>query len=129
MAKKVTPGELSAVLERELKVYTEGVIQRVNQAGAAAVKKLVALTKSTAPRGARGKFRRSITSGVTKEIKRGNTYTWYVKGKEYRLTHLLVHGHVTKNGGRTKANPFLKNALDVVLPEYEDAVKEAVKSD
>ena len=45
----------------------------------------------------------------------------------HRLTHLLVHGHATRNGGRTKANPFLKNALDAVLPEYERAVEEAVK--
>ena len=54
-------------------------------------------------------------------------YIWYVKAPDHRLTHLLVHGHATRNGGRTKANPFLKNALDDVLPEYERAVEEAVK--
>ena len=56
-------------------------------------------------------------------------YIWHVKAPDHRLTHLLVHGHATRNGGRTKADPFLQNALDTVLPEYETAVKEAVQSD
>ena len=54
-------------------------------------------------------------------------FVWHVKAPDYRLTHLLVHGHATKTGGRTKADPFLHKALDVVLPEYEQAVKEACK--
>ena len=52
---------------------------------------------------------------------------WYVKAPDHRLTHLLVRGHATKDGGRTKADPFLENALDVVLPEYEQNAREAVK--
>jgi hypothetical protein len=63
-------------------------------------------------------------------MKRGQKrFIWHVKAPDYRLTHLLVKGHATKDGGRTKANPFLQNALDQVLPEYEKEVEEAVKSD
>jgi hypothetical protein len=40
-----------------------------------------------------------------------------------------VHGHATKNGGRTRADPFLHNALGHVLPEYERAIEEAVQND
>ena len=54
-------------------------------------------------------------------------HIWYVKAPDHRLTHLLVHGHATRNGGRTKPDPFLHNALADVLPEYEKAVEEAVK--
>lgn len=127
MAKGIKPADLSAAIEEQLTVYHEGVIQRVNTASEAAVKKLVKLTKATAPVGYRGKFKRSITSGVKKKTKRGNTYAWYVKPPEHRLTHLLVRSHATKDGGRTKANPFLKNAVDTVLPEYEKNVEEAAK--
>lgn len=127
MAKSVKPTALGAAIERELTTYHESVIEKVNKAGDAAVKKLAKLTRANAPVGHRGKFKRSITSGIKKKTNRGNTYAWYVKAPEHRLTHLLVHGHATKDGGRTKSHPFLKNAVDKVLPEYEKSVEEAVK--
>lgn len=127
MAKSIKPADLGAAISQELTVYHQSVVGLLDAAGAAAVKKLVKLTRSTAPAGARKQFRRSIASKVLKKDKNGSTYVWYVKPPDHRLTHLLVHGHVTRNGGRTKASPFLQNALDVVLPEYENAVKEAVK--
>jgi hypothetical protein len=55
-------------------------------------------------------------------------FTWGAKAPSHRVIHLIVHGHATKGGGRTKGDPFLQNAMDVVLPEYEEAVKEALES-
>lgn len=127
MAKTIKPGDLGAAISQELTVYHADIVEKLDAAGDAAVKKLVKLTKSTAPKGERGSFRRSISSKRLEGDKRGSTYVWYVKPPDHRLTHLLVHGHATKDGGRTKADPFLKNALDVVLPEYEEAVKEAIE--
>lgn len=127
MAKRIKPGDLGAAIGQELTVYHTEVVEKLDAAGDSAIKKLVKLTKATAPKGERGSFKRSIASKRLKKDKRGSTHVWYVKSPDYRLTHLLVHGHATKDGGRTKANPFLKNALDVVLPEYEEAVKEAIK--
>lgn len=127
MAKSVKLGDLGAAIGQELTIYHTEVIEKLDAAGNAAAKKLVKLTKSTAPKGERGSFQRSISSKRLEKNNRGSTYVWYVKPPDHRLTHLLVHGHATKNGGRTKANPFLKNALDVVLPEFEEAVEEAIK--
>lgn len=127
MAKSIKPGALGAAIGQELTMYHAEVVEKLDAAGDAAVKKLVKMTKSTAPKGERGSFRRNIASKRLKADKRGSTHVWYVKPPDHRLTHLLVHGHATKDGGRTKADPFLKNALDAVLPEYEEAVKEAVK--
>jgi hypothetical protein len=127
MAKRIKPGDLGAAIGQELTVYHTEVVEKLDAAGDSAIKKLVKLTKATAPKGERGSFKRSIASKRLKKDKRGSTHVWYVKPPDHRLTHLLVHGHATKDGGRTKANPFLKNALDVVLPEYEEAVKEAIK--
>lgn len=127
MAKRIKPGDLGAAIGQELTTYHTEIVEKLDAAGDSAIKKLVKLTKATAPKGERGSFKRSIASKRLKKDKRGSTYVWYVKPPDHRLTHLLVHGHATKDGGRTKANPFLKNALDVVLPEYEEAVKEAIK--
>ena len=127
MAKTIKPEELGAAIGNELTIYHAETVEKINTATAEAMKKLVKLTRSTAPEGARKQFRRSIASKILKKDKNGSAYVWYVKPPEHRLTHLLVHGHATRDGGRTKANPFLRNALDTVLPEYEHAVEEALK--
>lgn len=127
MAKTIKAEDLGAVIGEELTLYHKDVLDAVNAAGDKAIKALVKKTRATAPVGARGSFKRSITS-KTEQGARGNKYTWYVKPPDHRLTHLLVHGHATKDGGRTKADPFLANALEEVKPEYERDVEEALKN-
>lgn len=129
MAKAVKPEDLGKTLEQELTVYHKDVVDRVDLATAKAIKKLVKLTRSTAPVGARGSFRKSIAWKLLYKNSRESRYVWFVREPEHRLTHLLVHGHATKNGGRTKGSPFLENALKTVLPEYEKDVQEAVKGE
>lgn len=130
MAETIKPSGLSDAIERELKMYSEDVTKSVNEAGAKSIKRLKKLTKATAPV-ASGDYKRHI---ATREDPMPGTggmkkYTWYVKAPDYRLTHLLAYGHATRNGGRTRANPFLHNAVNTVLPEYEKAVEEACKGD
>lgn len=128
MAKPIKPSDLGDAIAQELEIYHQDVIQRVNQCGDAAVKALVKKTKATAPKKT-GSFRRNIASKILAKGDRGNRYVWYVKAPDYRLTHLLVHGHAKRGGGRVQGDPFLENALNEVLPEYENAVKEAVQND
>ena len=120
--------DLGTAISQTLTVYHEDVIDAINAASDKAVKDLAKKTKATAPRGARGSFKKNIASKVLVKRRNGNTYVWYVKAPDHRLTHLLVKGHATRNGGRTQANPFLRNALDEVLPEYERNVEEAVRN-
>lgn len=127
MSKTIKAEGLAAALEQELTTYHGDIVERINAAGETAIKKLKSLTKASAPVES-GSFKRNIatkdeTYGATGEKR----FTWYVKPPDHRLTHLLVHGHATRNGGRTKANPFLQDALDKVLPEYEKSVKEALQ--
>lgn len=122
---------LSDAIAGALDEYHENVIVALDNASEQAVKDLVTLTKATAPTGNRGSYRRHIASKeVTRSSgkNRGKTFAWYVKPPDHRLTHLLVHGHATKNGGRTKSNPFLQNAMDQVTPKYINNVEEALKN-
>lgn len=126
MSKSIKPQDLGAAIAEELTLYHEEVLEKVNAAGETAVKDLVKKTKATAPV-ASGSFKKNI---AWKKVDKGlghQTFVWHVKAPDHRLTHLLVHGHATRTGGRTRANPFLKNALDAVLPAYEKAVEEAVR--
>lgn len=126
MAKTIKPGDLGAALQRELTVYHQDVVEKVDTASEAAVKKLVKLTKASAPVRS-GSFKKNIASKILEKRLNGSEFVWYVKAPDHRVTHLIVHGHATRTGGRTRSNPFLQNALDTVLPEYEKAIEEAVK--
>lgn len=127
MAKYIKVDALSSAITQELGTYREDVTRRVNSASLATVKSLVKKTKASAPE-LTGDYKKRITwSETSRSVLGDKTYTWHVKAPDYRLTHLLVHGHATVNGGRTKADPFLHNALDEVQPEYEKAVEEAIR--
>lgn len=126
----ITSDQLAAAVEQELTIYHEEVNEGLRQVTRDSMTKLVRQTKATAPTGRRnGQYRKNITADF-RGLKRGSRHvsaTWYVKAPDYRLTHLLVHGHELKGGGRTRANPFLENAVAQVLPEYEQAVQEVLK--
>lgn len=124
----VDPSQLGAALSQELTVYSKAVTEGMNKAGLKAVQKIAKETRSSAPVGDRGKFRSSITSGQVETHPCGNVYAWHVKAPELRLTHLLVHGHATKDGGRTRSDPFLHNAMAKVLPEYEAEIKKVLQN-
>lgn len=128
MANSIKPGDLGAAIEQELTIYHEDIVKKLDEIGSASIKKLVKRTQVTAPMGDRvgGNYVTSIASKKIKGIG-GSKFVWYVKPPNHRLTHLLTQGHATKDGGRTKANPFLKNAVDAILPEYEKNVEEALK--
>lgn len=123
---------LSSEINRELTTYSQNIIDQLNLLAEQYSKELVAQTKATAPVGDRksNKYRNSIKSKKLNESARGVTYVWYVDSKDanYRLTHLLIHGHALRNGGRTKANDFLKIAVDDVTEKYIKAVEEVIRN-
>jgi hypothetical protein len=132
---RIHVGELGSAMEHALELYAQDVQDGIIQVTESNMRNLVKQTKATAPTGRRhGQFKKNITADYQelRRVKklRGRTIraTWYVKAPDHRLTHLIVHGHATKDGGRTRANPFLQNALDSVLPEYERGIEEVLKN-
>lgn len=126
MAKTIKPADLGKAISQELTIYHEDVVEKVNAAGSSAIKELVKRTKAGAPVDS-GDFKKSITS---KEITVGNgmkNFVLFARPPLHRIFHLLVNGHLKKNGDRVPGNPFLQNACDQVLPEYEKNVEEALK--
>lgn len=131
MAKSIKLEDLGDAIAEELTAYSKGVQENVNKAGRKAIKEVERKTKDTAPFNARAyhqHYAEQITTKTEKARTGDETHIWYAKGAAGRLTHLLVKGHETRDGGRTPADPFLQNALDSVLPDYEKEVEEAVKN-
>ena len=128
MSKAIKPEKLGEAIQQELTLYHKNVLDGVNEVGREHIKKLVKLTKANAPVGYRKKFKKAITFTEERSPFGSIRFIWGAKAPDHRLVHLLVRGHAKKNGGRTKSNPFLENALDTVLPEYEQAVEEVIKN-
>lgn len=121
-------GDLTQAVEKELTLYSESVRNSVTKEAKESMDRLVKKTKETAPVGHRQKhYRDSITSKKTHEDKKGVTYTWYVKGSDYRLSHLLENGHALRDGGRTEGTHFIQKASEPILAEFEQKVEEAIK--
>ncbi len=132
---RIHAGELGSALEHELGLYAQDIQEGIVRVTEENMKTLVRRTRATAPQGRRhGQFKKNITADY-QELRRAKNLrgrniraTWYVKAPDYRLTHLIVHGHATSDGGRTRANPFLKNAVDQVLPQYERELEEVIRN-
>ena len=124
----VGPNRLGAEVSGILSGYASELTEKVDRASESAARDLVKRTRATAPRGARRSYYRHITCKRTSRSPGGSTWTWYVSGGEYRLSHLLEHGHakVGPRGGRTRAFGFIRAAWEPVEREYEQAVRRAV---
>lgn len=140
MAKdKISIDDLADAIGERLRVYQGETAHKVLNVTQKTMKRFVKITKQTAPRQTAdpkrkgtlraGTFARAIRSTVEDNGITGSKGIWYVGGKEYSLTHLLVNGHQLRQGGRTKGDPFLENALESVADEYIKGIEEAVKND
>ena len=125
---KITIDDLADAINERMTVYQSDTARKVLKVTKNTMKRFVKITKQTAPRRT-GKFAKAIRSTVEDSGVVGSKGIWYVGGKEYRLTHLLVNGHQLRQGGRTKGDPFLENALESVADEYIKGIEEAVKND
>lgn len=123
---RISDARIDKEVREMLTMYAADITEAIDAAGAEMVKKLVKITRDTAPVRT-GCYYQAITSETIKRPS-GNLYIWGAGSRHGRLTHLLVRGHPTGNGGRTNGDPFLANALDEVLPEYMDKVEEAIKN-
>ena len=129
MAKTIKPEQLSEAIQTELKNYTDDVIKGVKNESKRAMDNLVSCTKATAPVGKRRKhYRDSITSKQTKNTPLQAIYTWFVKGSDYRLSHLLNNGHALRNGGRYVGTSFITKAYNAIEKDYKEAVERVIQN-
>ena len=129
MSGKVSIDGLASAIEKELKTYSDNVIQGIRKQTDKSMRQLVQETKATAPVGHRKKhYRDSITSKVSNSSSFAYERQWYVRGSDYRLSHLLNNGHALRDGGRYPGTKFISKAEVSVVREYEDAIKEVLRN-
>lgn len=129
MSKIITFDKLGDAVADALSLYGDTVINGVKKEAKKSMSRLVKETKATAPVGRRRKhYRDSITSKKLEETGRTVSYLWYVKGSDYRLSHLLENGHALHWGGRVEGTHFIQKASDPILEQYYHAVEEVIKN-
>lgn len=121
----VTISTLNKAITGALEEYNTDVQSKIRTLVDNAMRKLVKLTKATAPRDT-GEYVKHIASKKSSDTSTKYAKTWYVRGERAYLTHLLNFGHAKVNGGRVPGTHFLDYAKKQVIEEYLEAVKEAV---
>ncbi len=127
--KLINIDQLNEAIMDSLDEYNREVINGVKKVTKQAMNQLVKDTKATAPVGNRSKhYKDNITSKTLSENDFGLSKLWYVRGSDYRLTHLLNNGHALRDGGRYPGTNFLGKAVDKIVPDYMKEIEEVLKN-
>ena len=132
--KNISIEDLVSEITEELTEYQREVVDVAVKAETdKAMKELVSKTKATAPVGKRKKHYRDNIASRTLDNKNatyGFTYSklWYVKGSDYRLSHLLNNGHALRNGGRYEGTKFITKATNEVETAYLENLTKAIEN-
>lgn len=128
MANKISIDDLSKAIRKSVEVYSKETSKKIHKATKKTMRKFVKISREKAPKDT-GSFSTHISSTIEQNIFGDSKGIWYVKDPDYRLTHLLEHGHQLRNGGRVEGTHFVQKSLDEITDDYLKDLEEAVKDD
>ena len=121
--------DFSAEVKEILEDYTDEVIEvtnkAINKVAYSSVKKLKVAGDFKDRREAKG-YRATWSQKQGKGFL-GITPRTVYNSKNYRLTHLLEYGHVTRNGRRAKAYPHIEPVEQEGVKELEQEIRKKLR--
>lgn len=125
----IKPDELQKAVMDYLENYKEDIDEDVIETVDEITKKARDELKQTSPRG-KGTRSNPYYKGWAIKLnkKRSGVYHKVIWNKtNYQLTHLLEFGHVTRNGGRTKAIPHIRPIEQKYNVEFVDKLEKKIR--
>lgn len=102
------PDDLARLIGQYLSEYSQEITVKTKRAVDIVANEVNAEIKARVPFTQRsGNYVRAFRIKTQHETKYNKTKAWHVVDGEYRLTHLLEHGHALKGGGRARAFPHI----------------------
>lgn len=127
--KRIKPEQLGQAISEILNEYADTVVEDSKEAVEATAKMAVKTAQAYASRIGRGRYAKSIKSTVTDRTAYGYTVT--VHSSQYRVAHLLEHGHTLKIRGKvrgtTRAFPHFAPAEAMAESTLEQKIKQAIQ--
>ena len=129
MSNSIKPEKLQKALMEYLTDYCEDIQEDVEDCTDKVTKEARKELVKTSPRDGVARKTKYYKGWSTKISKRGATkYHKVIWNKtNYQLTHLLEFGHVTRNGGRTKAQQHIRPIEEKYNAEFIDLVEERIR--
>ncbi|WJE51114.1 HK97 gp10 family phage protein [Bacillus cereus] len=107
-------------ITRELQRYSNVIEEDIEVAKVEVADNLVGELKQKSPK-LTGRYRKGWRS-----TKQGNKIIVH-NATAYQLTHLLEHGHVNRNGGRTPAKVHIAPAEEKAINDFIERVEGAIR--
>lgn len=129
MAQKITANEFESAVNAILADYKGVVDEQVEYATQKVAEETAAnVTANINTTDMKGKkYRKSIRTKKLTEKDGHYSSTVYARPPYYRITHLLEHGHATRNGGRTRAFPHWAEAEQEAIRDYEALLRKELE--
>ena len=117
--------KLADELARALTEYSQEVADGIKKAADDVTKEAVSSLKKTSPvlTGSYAKGWSRKTQYESRSAKRNTVYN----RTDYQLTHLLEHGHASRNGGRVAPKVHIKPVEEKAVADFEKKVRGAIE--
>lgn len=123
---KIGIEQLSSAIMHELEIYSNDVVEGINDVGAKAAKEGVRALRQTSPEKT-SKYAKGWAVKQEKAFGKPTRYIIHNKDRPW-LAHLLERGHAKRGGGRVAGKPHIKPAEETVVGLYVKGVEEVIKN-
>ena len=127
--RKISPDQLGAAIDEILNDYADTVVHDMKEAVEATGKMAAETAQAYASGIGKGKYAKSIKAKTTASNTFGTTVTIY--STQYRIAHLLEHGHVLKVHGKVvgtaRAFPHFTPAEAMAESTLQRKIEQAIK--
>lgn len=128
-SRKIKPEQLGQAINEILNEYADEVVDNSKEAVESTAKMAAKTAQAYASRIGRGRYAKSIKTQITDSTAYGYTVT--VHSTQYRIAHLLEHGHTLKIRGKvrgtTRAFPHFAPAEAMAESMLEQKIKQAIQ--